>query len=144
MTTVNTTHAGSPGSPLLENGPKLTFCPKITPQLPVHSLNEIFSMREPAILNSIKKATSTPTESANNNINDNNNNNINGVNNVTTGEENSGENSGENSQRRRLRKRIILKTQKLKLNTTVYKVFEDEIHQGYICEFDPKDGFYKI
>jgi hypothetical protein len=30
------------------------------------------------------------------------------------------------------------------LNTTVYKIFEDKIHQGYICEFDPKDSFYKI
>jgi hypothetical protein len=30
------------------------------------------------------------------------------------------------------------------LNTTVYKIFEDKIHQGYICKFDPKDGFYKI
>jgi hypothetical protein len=23
---------------------------------------------------------------------------------------------------------------------TVYKIFEEKIHQGYICEFDPKDG----
>jgi hypothetical protein len=30
------------------------------------------------------------------------------------------------------------------LNTTFYKIFEDKIHTGYICEFDPKDGFYKI
>jgi hypothetical protein len=30
------------------------------------------------------------------------------------------------------------------LNTTVYKIFEDKIHKGYICEFDPKDSFYKI
>jgi hypothetical protein len=30
------------------------------------------------------------------------------------------------------------------LNTTVYKIFEDKIHTGYICEFDLKDGFYKI
>jgi hypothetical protein len=30
------------------------------------------------------------------------------------------------------------------LNTTVYKIFEDKIHTGYICEFDPKDGFYTI
>jgi hypothetical protein len=46
--------------------------------------------------------------------------------------------------RRQLGKRIIPKTQKLTLNTTVYKIFEDEIHTGYICEFDPRDGFYKI
>jgi hypothetical protein len=30
------------------------------------------------------------------------------------------------------------------LNATVYKIFEDKIHRGYICEFDQKDGFYKI
>jgi hypothetical protein len=70
--------------------------------------------------------------------------NINVVDNVTTGEKNSEENSEENSPRRQLRKRIIPKPQKLKLNTTVYKIFEDKIHTGYICKFDPKDGFYKI
>jgi hypothetical protein len=76
-----------------------------------------------------------PTLNATININDNNNinNNIN--------EENS---EGTTPIRRQLRKRIIPKIQKLKLNTTVYKIFEDKIHQGYICEFDPKDGFYKI
>jgi hypothetical protein len=67
---------------------------------------------------------------------------------VTHGEENSEvnseENSEENSPRRRLRKKIIPKPQKLKLNRTVYKIFEDKIHTGYICEFDPRDGFYKI
>jgi hypothetical protein len=101
---VNTAQAGSPGSPLVSNDPKLTFCPKITPQLPVRGLNEIFSMREPAILNSIKKTTSTPTRlvNNNNNINDNNNYNynINGANTGTPGEKNSEENSGENSPRR--------------------------------------------
>jgi hypothetical protein len=45
--------------------------------------------------------------------------------------------------RRQLRKRMIPKMKK-KLNTTVYKIFEDKIHTGYICEFDPKDGFYRI
>jgi hypothetical protein len=39
---------------------------------------------------------------------------------------------------------MLPKIQKLKLNTTVYKIFEDKIHTGYICEFDPKDGFCKI
>jgi hypothetical protein len=29
-------------------------------------------------------------------------------------------------------------------NTTVYKIFEDKIHQGYICKFDPKEGYYTI
>jgi hypothetical protein len=133
---VNTAQAGSPGLPLVPSDPKL----------PVRGLNEIFNMREPVILNSIKKTTSTPTKSVNkNNINDNNSNNsINGVDTGTPGEKNSGENSGENSPNRRLRKRIIPKPQKLKLNTTVYKIFEDNIHTGYICEFDPRDGFYKI
>jgi hypothetical protein len=39
---------------------------------------------------------------------------------------------------------LIPKTQKLKLNTTVYKILEDKIHTVYICEFDSKYGFYKI
>jgi hypothetical protein len=29
------------------------------------------------------------------------------------------------------------------LNTIVHKIFGDKIHQGYICKFYPKDGFYK-
>jgi hypothetical protein len=134
----------------VENDPKLALRPKINPQLPVRGLNEIFSMREPATLsttNNIKKTTSIPTKLVNNNtnINDNNNNNnsnnINGDANVTPSEENS---EHTNPNRRQLRRRIIPKTQKMKLNTTVYKIFEDKIHTGYICEFDPRDGFYKI
>jgi hypothetical protein len=109
------------------------FAPKSLPQLPVRGLNKNFSVREPAILNSIKKTTSTPTSlvNNNNNINDinNNNNNINGVSTATPGEENSEENT---PNRRQLRKRIIPKTQKLTLNTTVYKIFEDKIYTGYI------------
>jgi hypothetical protein len=133
------------------------FDPKSIPNyLIVRGLNEIFSMREPSILNStynIKKVTSIPTKLVNNNnINDNNdnnnnnnNNNINGDNNVTPGGKNSEENNKEtNPNRRQLRKRMIPKIQKLKLNTTVYKIFEDNIHTGYIYEFDPKDSFYKI
>jgi hypothetical protein len=78
---VNTSQAGSPGPLLVKNDPKLVFLPKITPQLPVRGLNEIFSMREPAILNSNKKTTSS-----HNNINDNinNNDNINEENNEDT------------------------------------------------------------
>jgi hypothetical protein len=132
---MNTAQAGS-GSPLVKNDPKLALRPKINPQLPVRGLNEIFSMREPAILNTtnnIKKTTSIPTKLVNNNTNINDNNNIN--------EENS---EDTNQNRRQLRKIIIPKTQKLKLNTTVYKIFKDKIHQGYICKFDPKDGCYKI
>jgi hypothetical protein len=30
------------------------------------------------------------------------------------------------------------------LNTAVYKIFEDKIHTRYICEFDHRDGFYRI
>jgi hypothetical protein len=129
---VNTKQAGSPGSPLVTNDPKLAL-------LPVRGLNEITSMR------------ADPTLNATNNINDNNNNNnnINGADNVSPGGKNSDNINEENTEetnpnRRQLRKRIIPKPQKLKLNTTVYKIFEDKIHTGYICEFDPRDGFYKI
>jgi hypothetical protein len=131
----NPTQAVSTG---VDNDPKLALRPKINPQLPVCGLNEIFSMREPSVLNTtnnIKKTTSIPIRFINNNnINDDNNNDNNS----------NEENNDENSLRQRLRKRIIPKKQKLKLNTTVYKMFEDKIHTGYICEFDPRDGFYKI
>jgi hypothetical protein len=111
----------------VKNGSKLTLQPKINPQVPVHGLNEVKSMR------------AHPTLNATNNINDNNNN----SNNIN--EENSEENNEDTTpNRRQLRKRIIPKTQKLTLNTTIYKIFEDKIHTGYICEFDPRDGFYKI
>jgi hypothetical protein len=97
---VNTAQAGSPGLPLVANDPKLAFHPKITPQLPV------FSMREPAILNSIKKTTSIPTTVFNNNNNINNdNNNINGVDNVTSSEENT-EETNPNPNRRQLKKEL--------------------------------------
>jgi hypothetical protein len=112
------------GSPLVKNDPKLALQPKISPQVPVRGLNEITSMR------------ADPTLNATNNINDSNNNDSNNIN-----EEN---NEDTTPNRRQLRKRILPKTQKLKLNTTVYKIFEDKIRTGYICEFDPKDGFYKI
>ena len=55
--------------------------------------------------------------------------------------------SGENSiQRRQLRPRICNreKTQNHRLHTAVYKIFEGGIHQGYICGFDKKEGYYKI
>jgi hypothetical protein len=78
--------------------------------------------------------TNLTATSTHNNINDNNNNNnINEENNEDT-----------TPHQRQLRKRIIPKTQKLKLNTTAYKIFKDKIHTGYICEFDPRGGFYKI
>jgi hypothetical protein len=120
----NTAHAGWP---LLENDPKQAL----------RGLNKIINMGANPTLdttNNIKKTTSILTKlvNNNNNINDNNNNNnnINGVDNITPGEKN----NEENNPRRRLRKIIIPKPQKLKLNTTVYKIFEDKIHQGYICE----------
>jgi hypothetical protein len=50
----------------------------------------------------------------------------------------------ENSPQRRLRTRSKEKKQKHRLTTTVYKIFEGGIHQGYICSFDAKEGFYKI
>jgi hypothetical protein len=137
---VNNTRAGSPG---VDNDPKLALLPKISPQVAVRGLNKIISTHATTVLNStnnLKKANSVPTKLVNNSSDNNiikDNNNINGVDTVIQSEEN-------NSSQRQLRKRIIPKTQKLRLNTTVYKIFEDEIHQGYICEFDPKDGFYKI
>jgi hypothetical protein len=47
---------------------------------------------------------------------------------------------------RRLRTRATEKKQTHKLNTTVYKIFCDDggLHQGYICGFDAKEGYYKI
>jgi hypothetical protein len=138
--TVNPTQAISTG---VDNDPNLALRPKINPQVAVRSLNKIISKRATTILNStnnIKQATSIPTKLVNNNNNINDTNNINGVDNVTPGEEN----SEENSPKRQLLKRVSPKTQKLKLNTTVYKIFEDKIHTGYICKFDSKDGFYKI
>jgi hypothetical protein len=32
------------------------------------------------------------------------------------------------------------------MNTTVYRIFCDDgaLHQGYICDFDTKEGYYKI
>jgi hypothetical protein len=32
------------------------------------------------------------------------------------------------------------------LNTTVYRIFCDDgtLHQGYICGFDPNEGYYRI
>jgi hypothetical protein len=119
----------------------------------VRGLNKIISTRATTVLNStnnINKTTSIPTELVNNSTDNNNinenihnsggNNNVNGVGNVIQ----NGENSKENSPSRQLRKRIIPKPKKHRLNTTVYKIFEDKIHQGYICKFDPEDGFYKI
>jgi hypothetical protein len=47
---------------------------------------------------------------------------------------------------RRLRTRATTKKQTHKLNTTVYRIFCDDgaLHQGYICRFDTKEGYYKI
>jgi hypothetical protein len=52
----------------------------------------------------------------------------------------------ENSQQcQQLRTRNKETKQKHKLTTTVYKIFEGgTTHQGYICSFDPKEGFYMI
>jgi hypothetical protein len=32
------------------------------------------------------------------------------------------------------------------MNTTVYRIFCDDgtLHQGYICDFHTKEGYYKI
>jgi hypothetical protein len=106
----------------------------------VSSLNKLVSTRATPIINStnnINNATSIPTRLVDNNKNINDNNYISGADNFTP--------RGENSQgRRTLRKRVIPKTQKHELNTIVYKIFEDKIHQGNICRFDPKEGYYTI
>jgi hypothetical protein len=45
-----------------------------------------------------------------------------------------------------LRTRAKEKKQRHKLNTAVYRIFCDDgaLHQGYICGFDTKEGYYKI
>jgi hypothetical protein len=45
-----------------------------------------------------------------------------------------------------LRTRTTEKKQRHKLNTTVYMIFCNDraLHQGYICGFDTKEGYYKI
>jgi hypothetical protein len=56
------------------------------------------------------------------------------------------ENSPHTPIRRTLRTRATTKKQTHKLNTTVYRIFCDNggLHQGYICGFDTKEGYYKI
>jgi hypothetical protein len=48
--------------------------------------------------------------------------------------------------RRKLRTRTTEKKQRHKMNTTVYRIFcgDGALHQGYICGFDTKEGYYKI
>jgi hypothetical protein len=48
--------------------------------------------------------------------------------------------------RRPLRTRATTKKQTHKLNTTMYRIFCDDgaLHQGYICGFDTKEGYYKV
>jgi hypothetical protein len=72
------------------------------------------------------------------NIND-----INNVNIINTQEENSPQNA---PIRRKLRTRTTQIKQAHKMNTTVYRIFCDDggLHQGYICGFDTKEGYYKI
>jgi hypothetical protein len=47
---------------------------------------------------------------------------------------------------RTLRTRATQKKPAHKMNTTVYRIFCDDggLHQGYICSFDTKEGYYKI
>jgi hypothetical protein len=57
------------------------------------------------------------------------------------------ENSPQNAPiRQTLRTRATKKKQAHKVNTTVYRIFCDDgaLHQGYICGFDTKEGYYKI
>ena len=42
-----------------------------------------------------------------------------------------------------LRPRVQKKKQLYPRGTRVYKMFKDKYHQGYICDFDDKEGYYK-
>jgi hypothetical protein len=56
------------------------------------------------------------------------------------------ENSPHAPIRQTLRTRATQKKQAHKLNTTVHRIFCDDgaLHQGYICGFDTKEGYYKV
>jgi hypothetical protein len=88
---------------------------------------------------SSKNITNNITESpiTNPNINDNNEN----INDTQREK-----NSPHAPIRRTLRTRATEKKQAHKMNTTVYRIFCDNgaLHQGYICGFDNKEGYYKI
>jgi hypothetical protein len=100
----------------------------------VRGLNKIISLCATAILNSrnnIKKATSITKPLASNSTKLVKNNNIK-YNNTINRVGNGVQNKENNPNRRQLRKITMPKTQKLKLNTMVYKIFSDKIHTGYI------------
>jgi hypothetical protein len=77
-----------------------------------------------------------------------NNQNINDNNTIIITDTQREKNSPHNApiRQRTLRTRATQKKQAHKMNTTVYRIFCDDgaLHQGYICGFDTKEGYYKI
>jgi hypothetical protein len=129
-------------TPQVAGIPQTNINPQIDPQMPVdprlahhrgtRGLSSTVSLDS---FNSTKNITGSPLTKPN--INDTNNNII------DTQRE---ENSPHAPIRRTLRTRATNKKQAHKLNTTVYRIFCDDgaLHQGYICSFDTKEGYYKI
>jgi hypothetical protein len=104
------------------------------------SFNSTNNIQSNTITNNNSPNTITGSPITIQNINDTNPNIID-----TQGEENS-PNLKDAPIRCQLRKRATEKKQNHKLNTTVYRIFCDDgsLHQGYICGFDTKEGYYKI
>jgi hypothetical protein len=137
-----------PGIPRLERhrGTQLPVDPQLARHRGMRGLSSTVSLDSFNSTNNIKNNTISSNNSTKNftgspitkpNINDTNNNII------DTQRE---ENSPHAPIRRTLRTRATTKRQTHKLNTTVYRIFCDNgtLHQGYICGFDTKEGYYKI
>jgi hypothetical protein len=141
-------------TPQVAGSPQTNINPRIDPQMPIDprlvrhrgtgGLSSTVSLDSFNSTNNIKSNTTTNNNSTNNinespitnpNISDTHDTNDNIID--TQREENS-------PQRRQLRTRANGKKQKHRLLTTIYKIFEGGIHQGYICSFDTKEGSYKI
>jgi hypothetical protein len=100
-------------------------------------------------LDSFNSTNNIKNNTINNNNNDNNSTkNINDTNDNNDGGSitNSTDKNIIGTPTRRLRTQATTNKQTHKLNTTVYRIFCDDgaLHQGYICGFDTKEGYYKI
>jgi hypothetical protein len=111
-------------------------------------------------LDSVNSTNNIKNNTINNNNNDNNSTknitgspltqrNINDTNDKTDGGSitySTDKNIIDTPTRRTLSTRATDRKQHHKLNTTVYRIFYDNgaLHQGYICGFDTKEGYYKI
>ena len=49
-----------------------------------------------------------------------------------------------NNSQRVLRPRVAMKHQVYSRGTRTYKSFNNKYHRGYICDFDSKEGYYKV